>query len=802
MKKFCITLVVILLLVSLMAGCNEVTGDTEPENSAGTSSVVSDTGSEEIEEAEAVYIEAPYVAVDEAALTSEILDPVYYENADGPTIGVTLVGVIQIGDKYFKDSDNDQELDIFEDWRLTAEERADDAISKMTLEAQAGLTFNAVTASPAVSTMEEAMVNGKIDFLTLSGTIDFDETNPYAGFGDPFSYQSVLNDNVRSGVLRANPEGELVAYFNNHLNQTAEYVATIGAGITIPYTMIANPIGTGYPKSMGMAAAVMGDVDAGGDYSLITDYAVNDAMLWTSKGLDSMYGPMIDIVSDPRWNRFGETYGEVPEVVANIITELVKGYQNGTEGLDKDSIALSVKHFPGDAAAYNGFESHNYIGQWRLYPTEGSLEKYHLVAFQAAFDANVGSVMPGYSMPSQDGVRSVLQTYRGVEINAEEIGNAYNSTILQTLLRDTMGFTGYVNSDTGIITDKDFGAEDLTTEQKVATVIKAGIDVISNGNEAQAVINAVNSGELDKEALDRANKYRIIHMMETERFENPYVDPDNAAQVEEAVFADTADDKLEANRKSFVLLKNHEGALPLTDTSKKVYVQVLKGASTSRWGASDDTDPAEKYKAMFTDGGFTLVDDYTEADIVFLYVDPSLNNTQQMAVIDLVEGLQVDERNPDSTTQEKTGNQIICSTVPGINEVPAIAEAVHANGGKVVAMVDFSNPWIMTNLEPYCDGLMADFGGSSSAMMDVLDGTYNPTGKLPITLVSSNEVISVEPVTEGGMTYEKCASPNDVPGYDKDQYIDEAILAEVNGGSYAYYDADGNYYRAWFGLSY
>ena len=53
-----------------------------------------------------------------------------------------------------------------------------------------------------------------------------------------------------------------------------------------------------------------------------------------------------------------------------------------------------------------------------------------------------------------------------------------------------------------------------------------------------------------------------------------------------------------------------------------------------------------------------------------------------------------------------------------------------------------------------------------------------------------------------GVMREVCASPNDVPGYDKDQYIDPAILAKVKGGSYAYYDEDGNYYRAGFGLRY
>ena len=801
MRKVLSTLLVTLLLASLMVGCNEGTGATTSKNSAGGSSGVSSTGSEKSEKA--VYIEAPYVAADEAALTKEILKPVYYENADGPKIGTTLVGVIQIGDKYFKDSNNNQQLDKFEDWRLTPEERAKDLVSKMPLEDQANLVFNILQASPAVTKLEDAMVDGKVDFKKISEKEQVvDPNNPYATSAQ-FTYKSIL-EGVRAGVARVNAEGAVFAYFNNEMNQVAEYAAASSKGIAYPYTTISNPMGTGYPSSLGMSSAVMGDVAAGGDYSLILKYAENDSKLWSSKGMDAMYGPQIDLLTDPRWSRNNGTYGEVPEVTSNIITELIKGYQNDTKGLDKDSIALAVKHFPGDGASENGFESHNYIGQWRLYPTKGSLEKYQLVAFQAAIDANAGAIMPGYSRPTQDGVRSATQTYKGVTINAEEIANAYNSTILETLLRDTMGFKGFINTDSGIITTQTFGAADLTTEQRLAAVIEAGSDVIGTEFAPKEIINAVKSGTLDKEALARANKNRILSMMQMERFDNPYVDPDNAAQVEKAVFADIKDDVADVSRKSFVLLKNHEGALPLADTSKKVYVQVLKGPASSggRGGnAATQTDPAEIYKKMFKDGGYTIVDDYTKADIAFLYVDPVLNNTQQMAVIDLVEGLKVDERSfPDS--QALTGKQIVCTTVTGINNVPAIAKAVHAKGGKVVAMVNFSSPWIMTNLEPYCDGLMAHFGGTASAMMDVLKGTYKPTGKLPMTLVSSNEVIAVKTVTEGGVKYEKCASPNDVPGYDKDQYIDKAVLAKVKGGSYAYCDADGNYYRAWFGLSY
>lgn len=72
-----------------------------------------------------------------------------------------------------------------------------------------------------------------------------------------------------------------------------------------------------------------------------------------------------------------------------------------------------------------------------------------------------------------------------------------------------------------------------------------------------------------------------------------------------------------------------------------------------------------------------------------------------------------------------------------------------------------------------------------------------------MTMVSCYEVIAVnEETLEDGNTYDICVSPNDVPGYDKEQYMDPEVLAQSPSGSYAYQDADGNFYWSGFGLSY
>ena len=123
-----------------------------------------------------------------------------------------------------------------------------------------------------------------------------------------------------------------------------------------------------------------------------------------------------------------------------------------------------------------------------------------------------------------------------------------------------------------------------------------------------------------------------------------------------------------------------------------------------------------------------------------------------------------------------------------------IAAAVHAKGGKVIANINFPLAWLVGNVERNADALLAGFETYPAATLDVIFGRYNPTGKLPITLPKGDEVLAVN--AEG-----VCISPNDVPGYDKDQYM-PAEMKDENGKAYAYRDAAGNYYELNFGLSY
>ena len=767
------------------------------------------------------YIPAPYVLEEGEHINDFYLEPVLFHNENGPTIGVTTCGVIVQDGLYFKDMDNDGVLSPYEDWRLDNETRAKDMVAHLPLKQQAGLVLNTLWNTPLSMTREGAKdENGDIVPSKIFKRYDPSEPIPKGilpGLDNRVDDGQVLEQKLTAGVYRGEMRAEagVAALYQNLGTQYVEYEACQG-GVAIPYSLHTNPINIGYPDFLGMGAACLGD----GNFDMVYEMAETDRKMMSACGLNIMYGPQVDVSTDPRWPRNSGTYGERPDITAGITRELVRGYQNGEDGLKKGSIVLTVKHFPGDGPAENGFEPHLPIGQWRLYPTEGSMEKYHLPPFQAAFDMKASAIMPDYSRVGTDG-RSKPQYYRGKLTSTEQVGPTYSKELITDLARDTMGFTGYVNSDSGITTTQIYGVENLSVPERYAKAISAGTDVIGGNYDAENIVKAVEDGLLPKADLDRANYRRLLAMFQQGRVDNPYLNPDEADRVRAENFEGAKKAAYKACQKEVVLAKNHGGVLPMVK-GKKVYIAVFSGedagaALAQMMGAGvageDDNEKlrlqlAELLKAK----GYQIVDTPEECDYAYLHVWPKQNNIvfiqRAMPVLELVDNVLYEEREVNKS-QKKTGKMIPISTLRGVGQIPEIAEKVHAHGGKVIATCVVCNPWILDKLEPYCDGLTFQYtvspvamGNALGAQMDVLSGEYNPTGKMSLTMVSSPEVIAITEKEIDGVMREVCASPNDVPGYDKDPYIDPAILAKVKGGSYAYCDADGNYYRSGFGLTY
>lgn len=767
------------------------------------------------------YIPAPYVLEDGDKITDFYLEPVLFHNENGPTIGVTTCGVIVKDGLYFKDMDNSGVLSPYKDWRNDDETRAKDMVAHLPLQQQAGLVLNSLWNNPQSMTMEDAKdAEGNLQpskiFLHYDPTAP-EPKSPLPGMSMRCDDSHVVDKKITAGVYRGEMRAEagMAALYHNLGTQMVEFEACQG-GVAIPYSLHTNPINIGYPDFLGIGAAVMGD----GNYDLVYNLAETDRKMMVASGLNIMYGPQVDIATDPRWPRNSGTYGENPEVTSGIIKALVDGYQNGEGGVKEGSVILTVKHFPGDGPAENGFEPHMPIGQWRLYPTEGSMEKYHLPPFQAAFDANASAIMPDYSRVATDG-RSVPQFYRDKLTSTEQVASAYSKELITDLARDTMGFSGYVNSDSGIITVQTYGVEDLTIPQRYAKAISAGTDVIGGNIDPENIIEAVEKGYLPKEDLDRANYRRLLSLFKQNRVDNPYLDPNHANQVRSENFEGAKKAAYVACQKEVVLAKNHGQVLPIPK-NKKVYIHCFEGNDAGAFlaqsmgagvaGESGTEKMRKQLTKLFEGKGYVVVDSPENCDYAYFHVWPKQNNIvflqSSMPVLDLVDGM-MHEMRETNKSQRKTGEMAPISTLYDVDKIKEISELVHANGGKVVATCVVCNPWLLEKLEPYCDGLTFQYSVSPVAMdnalgaqLDVLSGDFNPTGKMSLTMISSLDVIAINEKEINGEIYEICVSPNDVPGYDKDQYIDPAILAKVRGGSYAYCDADGNYYRCGFGLSY
>ena len=736
----------------------------------------------------------------------------YYENPGGPLIGTVSRNMIEKDGLYFKDIDGSGEFKPFDDWRLPAAERAKAYVKELSADEKIAQLF--------ISDWRMAKypcgTEGHVAVPDESGVLDDAELHGKNIFGEqhlPGTTELIKNWFARHLILRANPTPDDLADWINQLHALAEECEHF-----VPVQVVSNSrnengevvfgmndaagVFAAWPGTMGIAEAVLGD-----SLDLIDDFADCVRREWDAAGLKKGYMYMADAVTDPRWQRTYGTFGEDTELICRIFERMIPRIQGSSKGVTPDGVAMTVKHFPGGGARENGFDPHYQMGQWNVYQTENSLQKYHLPAFLTAVQGHASSIMPYYAKPAAK--KSAPQA--GIDGKPMELlpyGFAYNKPFLDGLLRGQMGFEGYINSDTGIVHNMSWGVEGLDKPERIGFAVNhAGVDLISglfDNKDGREAYDRATSGYYDShevpegfsqeqlvltdEAIDRAVTRTLTELFALGMFENPYRNPEKA--VEAVARREDWDNAMDVHRKSVVLLKN-DGTLPLTGeklAGKKVYAQCF----------NKNPEAGEKATAGLREqlaGHLTLTEDYREADVAILLLSPSsgeyFNATPGYLELDLCEDKEVQnvdgEGRPTAETHRET-------TLSGVGQIGEIARAVRGRGGKVIANVNVTLAWELGSVEPLCDALLAGFDTYSSATLDVVFGRFSPIGKLPITLPRGDEVLAVN---AAGV----CVSPNDVPGYAKDEYMPDSRKDEY-GKAYAYRDSAGNYYEFGFGLGY
>lgn len=736
-----------------------------------------------------------------------------YQNPNGPTIGTVERKVIEKDGLYFKDIDGSGEVSAVNDWRLSPAERAAAYVKALTVEEKIGQIFTSdwrmgpKYPSPRLSMSGHKPVGDETGLLDEAPVDVSDSIFGHQAL--PSTTELIKSYFARHVILRENPTPEDLADYLNQLQyvtETCEHFVPMqvmsnsrneNGEVVFGMNDAAGVFAT-WPGTLGIAAAVKGTARI----DIIDKFADTIRREWNACGLKKGYMYMADCVTDPRWQRTFGTFGEDPELIEEIFDHLIPGVQGGSNGVTPDGVSMTVKHFPGGGARENGFDPHYAAGQWNIYATPGSLSKYHMAAFRAAVRHNAESIMPYYSKPSAE--KSAPQKdFEGNDIQLNPYGFAYNKVFIDGLLRNQMGFKGYINSDTGITHNMCWGVDMLDIPERIGYAItQSGVDLISglfdNKEGVESYARATN-GYYDEhpvpagfkkedlvltdDSLNRAVSRTLTELFRQGMFENPYADPKKAAEVV-ATKADW-EEAARVHRESVVLLKN-DGTLPL-QTGCKVYAEAFNKSAEA--GAKATAALREML------GDVTLVDDPAEAEVAILMVSPQsgayFSATPGYLELDICEDKTVCNVGADGKPQAETHKE---TTLVGANRIPEIAAAVHAHGGKVVANINIPLAWEVGNVERYVDALTVGFDTYPSATLDVMFGYFAPVGKLPITLPKGDEVLAVN--ADG-----VCISPNDVPGFAKDQYMPDSLKDE-NGKAYAYRDAAGNYYEMNFGLSY
>ena len=440
-----------------------------------------------------------------ALLVLGVLPAVAEDAPVQPELVARVKDIIEVDGYQFKDLNDNGELDPYEDWRLTAEERADDLLSQMDVDQQV-----------------YQMVH-----LTLVSKKDSWFTKNNVGFALVYEYifeaeePDEDEDEEEEDEEEGEDEGPLTNAKNAAIltNEIQELSEASDFGIPIIFSMDTEA-GAAFVKD---ATYLPDEINQGAanDAELVAELnrVLKEELM--AVGVRMALSPDADLITDPRWGRNQECYSEDTEVVQNLIKAAVIALQ-GENGPDKDSVIATVKHFPGAGAQTGGVDG------TPLTISEDTLE-LHLAGFKAGIEAGAAAIMPyGYStVPYLGG--------DAVDNSADQ-----SAVVMTDLLRGQLGYEGIIQTDWGL---------------NFSGAANAGADILGGAGvrSMQQVLD-----EVPEEKITEACRRILVLKFKLGLFENPYVDEDAADGIigseEHRAIAK------EAAAKSFTLVKYENAA--------------------------------------------------------------------------------------------------------------------------------------------------------------------------------------------------------------------------------------------------
>jgi beta-glucosidase len=412
------------------------------------------------------------------------------------------------------------------------------------------------------------------------------------------------------------------------------------------------------------------------DIELARDLGRVTAEEYRAVGLHMNLGPQIDLTTEPRWGRNAGCFGEDADLTAEMVSAYIQGAQG--EELGPNSIIAMIKHWPGSGPHEEG------RGRQLVYP--GDNFDYHLIPWQAAFDAGAMTVMGYYSgTPFDDG-----------------LGVNYSSYIMTDVLRDRLGFDGVVCTDWGVIRRTGPLREDLvdlSIEDRYKMSMEAGVDQFGSESDPEPIIKLVRGGQVPEERIDLAASRILRWHFGLGLFEDPYVDPGAAQGIVRS--EENQQRGYEAQLKSIVLLAN-DGTLPMPEMidqrRARIYVEGV--------------DPV--VAGQFAE----VVEDPSDADLSILRVGSVTGGYRP--------GAESDEVSIEFPSE----------TMARIADVARL-------GTPTVVVVNLGSTLVVLPQEllDTTQATLMAFDVLDEPLLEVIFGRFNPVGRLPFELPSSMEAV-------------------------------------------------------------
>ena len=721
----------------------------------------------------------------------------FVDQTDGPTLGYSPqsgVKLLHIDGHVFKDLNRNDSLDAYEDWRLTAQERAADLARQLSVEEIAGLMlYSSHQSVPMVDRMGFG--------ASTYGGKAFDESGAKASALSDDQKRFLRDDHLRAVLVTGVESPAVAAAWNNNMQAFVE-----GLDHGIPANTSSDPrheakattefnAGAGgqislWPTSLGLAATF--------DPQLVYRFGEIASEEYRALGIATALSPQVDIATEPRWFRFNGTFGEDPQLATDMARAYCDAFQTTpeTKGWGMKSVNAMVKHWYGYGAQEGGRDSHFASGKYAVYPGK-NLAMHKRPFVDGAFKLDGGTLMASAVMP----IYSILWNQ---DPSGENVGGSFSKWMIEQQLRGEARFEGVVCTDWGITKDmkvldsprggKPWGVEALTEAERHYKILLAGVDQFGGNNEIGPVIEAYQmwakefGEESARQRFELSARRLLLNMFRVGLFENPYLDP----AVTETVVGkpEFMKEGYEAQLRSVVMLKNHATALPVKDR-KKVYVPKRHfPAIPGMWGGVSEEKTVEPIDLALVRKYFDVVDTPEQADFAICLIEEpstgvgySTDDVKQGGNGYVPFSLQYEDYTAADARavsiaggdpmESTTNRSFKGKTVKTYNrdDMVMVADTKKAMGQKpVVVIIETGRPIVLAEIEPQADVILISFNVQHQALLDIISGKSEPSALLPMQMPADMKTV-------------------------------EEQLEDVPRDMRCYRDADGNVYDFAFGLN-